>query len=106
VQKPADRPPGGHQSFRTLFLSDFHLATWSCQSERLLSFLRQHDADTIYLVGDIIDMWSVKRKGRWRTSQTAVLLTLLAKAKSGSRIVYIPGNHDSEFRLIAGTTFP
>ncbi|MGO9174447.1 MAG: UDP-2,3-diacylglucosamine diphosphatase [Rhodomicrobium sp.] len=90
--------------YRALFLSDIHLAARACRSEDLLSFLKSHDADTIYLVGDVIDFWRLRRAPSWSASHTAAIKELLAKAQSGSRIVYIPGNHDSEMRNFAGTT--
>ena len=89
--------------YRALFLSDIHLAARACRSEDLLSFLQAHDADTIYLVGDVIDFWRLRRGPSWRTSQTAAVKEFLAKAQAGSRIIYVPGNHDDEMRAFAGT---
>jgi UDP-2,3-diacylglucosamine pyrophosphatase LpxH len=89
--------------YRALFLSDIHLAARACRSEDLLSFLKAHDASTIYLVGDVIDFWRLRRGPSWRPSQTQAVRELLAKAQSGSRLVYIPGNHDHEIRAFAGT---
>jgi UDP-2,3-diacylglucosamine pyrophosphatase LpxH len=80
------------------------LAARACRAEDLVSFLQSHDAETIYLVGDVIDFWRVRRGPSWRHSQTQVVKELLAKAKAGTRIVYIPGNHDEEMRAFAGTT--
>jgi UDP-2,3-diacylglucosamine pyrophosphatase LpxH len=91
--------------YRTLFLSDIHLATRATKSDHLLSFLKDHDAAAIYLVGDVFDFWRIRRSPRWRASQTGVVQELLAKAKAGSRLIYIPGNHDSEMRHFAGTRF-
>ncbi len=90
--------------YRALFLSDIHLAARACRSEDLLSFLKAHDANTIYLVGDIIDFWRLRRGPSWRSSQTQAVKELIAKAQNGSRLVYIPGNHDTEIRAFAGTT--
>jgi UDP-2,3-diacylglucosamine pyrophosphatase LpxH len=89
--------------YRALFLSDIHLAARACRSEDLLSFLQAHDAGIIYLVGDVIDFWRLRRGPSWRPSQTEAVKELLAKAQSGTRIIYIPGNHDSEMRAFAGT---
>jgi UDP-2,3-diacylglucosamine pyrophosphatase LpxH len=89
--------------YRAIFLSDIHLAARACRSEDLLSFLQAHDAAAIYLVGDVIDFWRLRRGPSWRPSQTKVVMELLAKAKEGTRIVYIPGNHDEEMRMLAGT---
>lgn len=69
-----------------------------------MSFLQTHHADSIYLAGDIVDFWRLRRALYWRPSQTAVVQEFIAKAQNGSRIVYIPGNHDSEMRAFAGTT--
>lgn len=88
--------------YRALFLSDIHLAARASRSEELVSFLQSHDADTVYLVGDVIDFWRIRRGPSWRPSQTQVLSELLSKAQGGTRLVYIPGNHDEEMRAFAG----
>jgi UDP-2,3-diacylglucosamine pyrophosphatase LpxH len=90
--------------YRALFLSDIHLAARACRSEDLVSFLKAHDAATIYLVGDVIDFWRLRRRPSWRASQTEAIKELVAKAHGGTRVVYIPGNHDTEIRAFAGTT--
>lgn len=90
---------------RTLFLSDVHLGTRACQAEALLDFLRHHEADEIYLVGDIIDFWKVKRGANWAQSHNDVLQKLLRKVRKGSRIIFVPGNHDEGLRDYAGTHF-
>lgn len=90
---------------RTLFLSDLHLGTRGCQAERLLTFLRRHDADTIYLVGDIVDGWRLKRTWHWPQSHNDVVQKLLRKVRKGSRLVYLPGNHDEFLRGYAGFAF-
>lgn len=69
-----------------------------------MSFLQAHDANTIYLVGDVIDFWRLRRGPSWRASQTQALKELLAKAQNGSQVIYIPGNHDTEIRAFAGTS--
>jgi UDP-2,3-diacylglucosamine pyrophosphatase LpxH len=91
--------------FRTLFLSDMHLGTRGCQAERLIEFLRCHDADTVYLVGDIVDGWQLRSSWHWPQSHNDVLQKLLRKARKGTRIVYIPGNHDEFLREYCGTYF-
>ncbi len=90
--------------YRALFLSDIHLAARASRSEDLLSFLNENDADVIYLVGDVIDFWRLRRGPSWRPSQTGAIKALLEKAQNGTRVVYIPGNHDDELRAFAGTT--
>src|SRR5215813_7131544 len=79
--------------FRALFISDVHLGTRGCQADRLLDFLRYHDADTIYLVGDIVDGWALRSTWYWPS------------ARNGARLVYIPGNHDEFLRDFYGTHF-
>jgi UDP-2,3-diacylglucosamine pyrophosphatase LpxH len=98
---PADHP----ERFRALFISDIHLGTRSCQAERLLDFLRDHDADTIYLVGDIFDGWQLRSSWYWPQSHNDVVQKLLRKARKGCRVVYIPGNHDEVLREYYGTHF-
>jgi UDP-2,3-diacylglucosamine pyrophosphatase LpxH len=94
------------QSYRTIFISDVHLGTPDCQAELLIDFLREHDAPTIYLVGDIIDCWRMKRKGfYWPQSHNDVVQKLLRKARKGTRIVYVPGNHDELLRDYQGIHF-
>jgi UDP-2,3-diacylglucosamine pyrophosphatase LpxH len=91
--------------FRTLFLSDFHLGFKGCQAARLLDFLRRHDAETIYLVGDIIDGWRLRRSWYWPQEHNDVVQKVLRKARKGSRVVYVPGNHDEFLRDYVGTHF-
>lgn len=91
--------------YRTLFLSDIHLGTKACQAEFLLDFLRRHDADTIYLVGDIIDFWRIKRSPHWPQQHNDVVQKLLRKVRKGTRLVYIPGNHDEDLRSYCGHHF-
>ena len=93
------------EHYRTLFISDIHLGTRSSQAERLLDFLVQADADTIYLVGDIVDFWRIRRGLFWPDSHNDVLHELLRKAREGTRIVFIPGNHDDDLRAYCGTRF-
>jgi UDP-2,3-diacylglucosamine pyrophosphatase LpxH len=89
--------------YRAVFLSDIHLATKACRAEELVSFLKSHDAETIYLVGDIVDFWRIRRGARWTPAQVEVLKEFLIKAQRGAKVVYIPGNHDDELRAFAGT---
>lgn len=91
--------------YRALFLSDLHLGTKGCQAEALLDFLRHHDADTIYLVGDIVDGWRLRSSWYWPQAHNDVVQKLLRKARKGSRIIYLPGNHDEFLRDFYGTHF-
>jgi UDP-2,3-diacylglucosamine pyrophosphatase LpxH len=95
----------GTRRFRALFISDVHLGTKGCQADRLLDFLRYHDADTIYLVGDIVDGWQLKTSWYWPQQHNDVVQKLLRKARKGTRIVYVPGNHDEFLRGYYGTHF-
>lgn len=105
-----DFAPGSGSSqnttrYRAIFLSDVHLGTRNAQASALLDFLRCTDADTIYLVGDIVDFWKVKRGGHWPQSHNDVIQKLLRKVRKGSRIILVPGNHDDALRQYAGSNF-
>jgi UDP-2,3-diacylglucosamine pyrophosphatase LpxH len=91
--------------FRTLFISDVHLGSKAAKTDFLLDFLKHHEADTIYLVGDIVDGWRLKRNWFWPQDCNDVVQKLLRKARKGTRIVYIPGNHDEFLRDFPGTHF-
>lgn len=93
------------RSYRTLFISDVHLGTRASQADMLLEFLKYNDADTIYLVGDILDFWRIKRGAVWPQSHNDVLQKLLRKVRKGARIIYIPGNHDEGLRDYCGMHF-
>lgn len=93
------------QKFRALFISDVHLGSKASQAGFLLDFLRFHDAQTIYLVGDIIDGWRLKRAWHWPQSHNDVVQKLLRKARKGTRVIYIAGNHDEFLRQFQGTHF-
>jgi len=97
-----DREP---RKYRALFLSDLHLGTKTAQVDALLEFLKHHDADTIYLVGDIVDGWRLRQAWYWPQSHNDVVQKLLRKARKGAKIVYVPGNHDEFFRDFYGTHF-
>jgi UDP-2,3-diacylglucosamine pyrophosphatase LpxH len=84
--------------FRSIFISDVHLGFKGCRAEFLLDFLRRVECQEIYLVGDIIDVWSLTRSFYWPQAHNDVIRTILGKAKHGTRVVYVPGNHDRPFR--------
>jgi UDP-2,3-diacylglucosamine pyrophosphatase LpxH len=92
-------------TFRTIWLSDVHLGSRSCRVKLLLDFLRNTHCEQLYLVGDIIDIESLKRSFFWPESHTEVLQLILQKSQEGTRIVYIPGNHDDDLRSLVGVTF-
>ena len=91
--------------FRTIFISDLHLGTPGCQAEALLEFLKSHPSDYLYLVGDIVDGWQLRRKWFWPQAHNDVVQKLLRRARKGSRVVYIPGNHDEFARAFIGHQF-
>jgi len=103
-----DEPPADtelHSRVRALFISDIHLGTRAAQAERLLEFLRHCEADTIYLVGDIVDFWRVRRGPHWPQAHNDVLQKLLRQVRKGVRLVLVPGNHDEALRDYAGLRF-
>ncbi|MFB2553657.1 UDP-2,3-diacylglucosamine diphosphatase [Ensifer soli] len=91
--------------FRTLFLSDVHLGSKAARTDYLLDFLKHHEAETLVLVGDIVDGWRLKRSWHWPQACNDVVQKLLRKARKGTRIVYIPGNHDEFLRDFPGVHF-
>jgi len=91
--------------YRTLFISDVHLGSKAAKADFLLDFLRTHEAETIFLVGAIVDCWRLKRSWYWPQDCNDVVQKLLRKARKGARIVYIPGNHDEFLRGFPGTHF-
>jgi UDP-2,3-diacylglucosamine pyrophosphatase LpxH len=91
--------------YRSLFISDVHLGTRGAQADALLEFLREHDADTIYLIGDIVDGWRLRNGWYWPQSHNDVVQKILRKARKGARVIYIPGNHDEFLRDFYGTHF-
>jgi len=88
--------------FRTVFISDVHLGTPDCRADYLLDFLQRTRCETLYLVGDIIDLEALAKRSYWPPSHTAVLAELIAIAARGTRVVYIPGNHDAPLRGLVG----
>lgn len=91
--------------YRTLFLSDLHLGAKAAQAHLLLDFLRHNDADTIYLVGDIVDGWKLRKGWHWPQAHNDVVQKMLRKARKGARVIYVPGNHDEFARDYVGLTF-
>ena len=98
------KPPQSALRLRSVFISDIHLGFKGCRAEFLLDFLRRVECEQIYLVGDIIDLWSLQRTFYWPQAHNDVIRTILGKAKHGTRVVYVPGNHDRAFRDHDGLT--
>ena len=91
--------------FRAIFISDCHLGTPGCQAEALLEFLRRTESESLFLVGDIIDGWQLKRRWYWHQLHNDVIQKVLRKARNGTRVVYVPGNHDEAARHYVGVDF-
>ena len=91
--------------YRAVFISDLHLGTPGCQAEALLDFLKSHTSDTLYLVGDIVDGWQLKRRWYWHQTHNDVVQLVLKKAKKGTKVIFVPGNHDEAVRQFIGLDF-
>lgn len=91
--------------FNAIFLSDIHLGYKDCKAEYLIDFLQKNKAKTIYLIGDIVDMWSLKKQFYWPASHNAVLNLLMEQSQSGTKVIYIPGNHDEDLKTYCGKSF-
>jgi UDP-2,3-diacylglucosamine pyrophosphatase LpxH len=94
VDNPGEDGSPAALRVRTVFISDIHLGTPGCQAHALLDFLRSVECDTLYLVGDIIDGWQLRRNWFWPQAHNDVVQKLLRKARKGTRVIFIPGNHD------------
>lgn len=95
----------GRRQFRTIWISDIHLGTRGCNAGMLIDFLDHVDSETLYLVGDIIDGWRLKKKFYWPAAHNDIVWRLLKRAKRGAKVIYIPGNHDEVFRQFSGLDF-
>lgn len=84
--------------YRTIWISDLHLGSTQCQANALLDFLKCNESDKLYLVGDIIDFWALSKKIYWPTEHNTVIQKVLRKARHGTQVIYIPGNHDENIR--------
>jgi len=93
------------QFYRTVWLSDIHLGFRGCSATSLLAFLRSVECEFLYLVGDIIDIWSVRERPFWPQEHNNILRTILGKAKYGTKVIYVPGNHDEMLRDYNGMAF-
>lgn len=100
---------GGHKRhpkrFRAIWISDIHLGTTGCQAARLLEFLQSTESETLYLVGDIIDGWQLKRRWYWDQAHNNVVQNVLKKAKKGTEVIFVPGNHDESIRQFIDLDF-
>ena len=90
---------------RAIFLSDIHLGTRGCQADLLLDFLKRNESEQLYLVGDIVDGWRLKRWWYWPQSHNDIVQKILRKARKGTDVIYVPGNHDAFARDFLGHEF-
>lgn len=103
----ADGKPGNsaRTHFRTIWISDLHLGTSGCNADLLIDFLNSIECQTLYLVGDIIDMWRLRKGWYWPPRHNDIVRRILKLAKLGTHVVYVPGNHDEVLRDYAGLRF-
>ena len=91
---------------RSIFLSDIHLGTKACQADHLLEFLKEYSAEYVFLLGDIVDLWSMKRGGvHWSPAQNTFVQKMLRRSRHGEKVFFIPGNHDEAIREYVGSSF-
>jgi UDP-2,3-diacylglucosamine pyrophosphatase LpxH len=93
------------EGVRAVFISDVHLGTAGCQAVALLDFLKAYPSQSLYLVGDIIDGWQLRRRWYWPQAHNDVVQKLLRRARKGCRVVFVPGNHDEFARAFIGQQF-
>src|SRR6476661_8194659 len=106
IEEPVHfEPTRPRLGFRTIWISDTHLGTAGCQAEMLLDFLKAIECETLYLVGDIIDGWQLRKGWYWPPRHNDIVRCVLKMAKHGTRVVYVPGNHDEVFRDYVGLHF-
>jgi UDP-2,3-diacylglucosamine pyrophosphatase LpxH len=101
-------PKHGHRQrtrYRTIWISDIHLGTPGCSADLLLDFLKSIECETLYLVGDIIDAWRLRKGWYWPPRHNDVVRRILKMAKHGTHVVYVPGNHDEVLRDYTGLAF-
>lgn len=104
-EDPDNHPAPGGMRVRSLFISDLHLGTPGCQAEALLAFLKAYPSERLYLLGDIIDGWQLRRRWYWPQSHNDVVQKILKRARKGCKVVFIPGNHDEFARHFTGHHF-
>lgn len=85
-------------TYRTIWISDLHIGSSNCQADVLLDFLKHNESEKLYLVGDIIDFWALSKKLYWPKDHNTIIQKVLRKARHGTQVIYIPGNHDENIR--------
>ena len=91
--------------YRSIWISDVHLGTRGCKADLLLDFLKHHESEYLYLVGDIVDGWRLKKSWYWPQAHNDVVQKILRRARKGAKVYYIPGNHDEGARDFIGLQF-
>jgi len=109
MNDPACEEPHPHctvrRHHRTIWISDVHLGTSGAKAELLCDFLKYNSCDTLYLVGDIIDGWRMKKRAYWPQEHINVIRRILTRAKRGTKVIYVTGNHDEFLRRYSGMSF-
>ncbi|GAB4195291.1 MAG: UDP-2,3-diacylglucosamine diphosphatase [Thalassobaculales bacterium] len=91
--------------YRSIWISDIHLGTRGCKAQFLLDFLKHNESEYLYLVGDILDVWRMQRSWYWAQAHNDVIQKVLRKARKGTKVIFVPGNHDEIFRQYIGENF-
>ena len=99
---PDKQKNGGSRPYRAVWISDIHLGSKLCQAEMLLEFLKDTKTETLYIVGDFIDGWRLRKRWYWKDVYYGIFRQVLKMAEQGTRVVYVPGNHDVSFRPFCG----
>ncbi len=102
---PQSESEDGVSRYRTIWISDLHLGTRGCKAAFLLDFLKHNESEYLYLVGDIIDGWQIRKSWYWNQQHNDVIQKILRKARKGTKVTYIPGNHDEFLRLYRNLQF-
>lgn len=102
---PGDAQEDAPARYRAIFISDLHIGTPGFQAEALMDFLKHYPSEMLYLVGDIVDGWQLRRRWFWPQSHNDVVQKLLRRARKGCRVIYVPGNHDEFARAFVGHAF-
>ena len=105
VNAPEPRSFTPKLKYRTIWISDIHLGTAGCNADLLVDFLHSVECETLYLVGDIVDGWRLRKGWYWPARHNDVVRRILKMATRGTRVIFVPGNHDEMFRQYVGFNF-
>ncbi|WP_083944810.1 UDP-2,3-diacylglucosamine diphosphatase [Thiomicrospira microaerophila] len=105
IETPIEEAEHSPVKVRTIWISDVHLGSKGAKADELSDFLKTYNCDTLFLVGDIIDGWRMRKKPFWPQAHTNVIRRILTRAKRGTRVIYITGNHDDVMRRYSGIEF-